>query len=45
MCGGGGGGGGQGVLTQVAIYFLRNTGTDPTSRGRSIQPSVKYVDN
>ena len=39
--------------SEVAIGFLRNTGTDPSrealgpiaSRGRSIRPSVKYVDD
>ena len=42
--------------SQVAIGFLRNSGTDPlkkqldpsgpiASRGRSIQPHVKYVND
>ena len=35
--------------SQVVIGFLRNTGKDPpvgpiASGGRSVQPSVKYVD-
>ena len=34
---------------QVAIGFLRNNGKDPfspiASRGRSVRPSVKYVDD
>ena len=33
--------------SQVAISFLRNNGTDPpqeASQGRSVRPSVKYVD-
>ena len=48
--------GGQGVQTpprksQVAIDFLKNSGTDPSrrgpiaSRGRSVRPSVKYADD
>ena len=42
--------------SQVAICFLRKSGTDPlkkqldpmgpiASRGRSVRPSVKYVDD
>ena len=43
--------------SQVAVGFLRNTGTDPrlekqldplgpiAFRGRSVRPSVKYVDD
>ena len=31
--------------SQVAIGFLRNTGTDPPSRSELLRPSVKYVDD
>ena len=60
--GGSRGGGGQSVRTptpvnfQVAICFLRHTGTDPLEKqldpsgptaswGRSVSTSVKYVDD
>ena len=41
-------GGRQARISQVAICFLRNSGTDPprnASRGRIVWPSLKYVED